>query len=472
MQAPPEPPEPPDQQGFLGHPRGMPFIVGAEAMDAFSFYGMQAILVLYLTKYLLLPAHSGHVAGLAWFRAAAETLYGPLSTNAFASAIQGLYAGFAFLTPIAGGFLADRLLGRTRTIVLGAALMSAGHLLMAFEASFLPALLFLLLGLGCFGSNIATQLGELYAPGDHRRADAFQLFSLGVTTTVIASPIICGALAEKYAWHWGFAVAGIGMLLGLCLYLAGLKWLPRPPPVVRGPRTPSARLRAGEGRAVLALVLLLPALALSMIGNQEIFNAYIVWGDATYDLVVFGYTMPVSWLVSLDAFLGAFIAVLVLVFWRWWDRRFRPLDEIDRVIIGAFLMAAAPLTLALASAEAAASGKRLGLAWGLAFHIINGIGFFNLYPVAQSLFSRAAPLALAGLMMGVFRLHLFAANILVGYLGGLLGTMNATRFWLLHAALVAGGGLLLLINKIIFGRVLAPATRPAPGAAPQAVAAD
>ena len=210
-----------EHPGILGHPRGMPFIVGAESMDAFSFYGMQALLVLYMTKYLLLPAHSGHVAGLAWFRGAAETLYGPLSTNAFASAIQGLYAGFAYLTPIAGGFLADRVLGRTRTIVLGAVLMSIGHFLMAFEAAFLPALLFLLLGLGCFGSNIATQLGELYDIGDHRRADAFQLFSLGITTTVIFSPIICGVLAEKFAWHWGFTVAGIGMLLGLSLYLAG-----------------------------------------------------------------------------------------------------------------------------------------------------------------------------------------------------------------------------------------------------------
>ena len=212
---------------------------------------------------------------------------------------------------------------------------------------------------------------------------------------------------------------------------------------------------------MLALVLLLPALALSMLGNQEIFNAYIIWGDATYDLVFFGHSMPVSWLISLDAFLGAGIAVLVLLFWRWWDRRRRPVDEITRVIIGAFLMAAAPLTLALASAEAAASGKRLGLAWGLAFHIINGIGFFNLFPVAQSLFSRVAPPALAGLMMGVFRLHLFAANLLVGFLGGLLGPFDATRFWLMHAGLVSTGGVLLLCNKLVFGRVLAPSTQPA-----------
>jgi POT family proton-dependent oligopeptide transporter len=461
-----------ERAGFLGHPRGMPFIVGAEAMDAFSFYGMQALLVLYMTKYLLLPQHAGQVAGLAWFRGAIEGVYGPLSTDALASAIQGFYAGFAYLTPIAGGLLADRVLGRTRTIVLGAALMSIGHFLMAFEVSFFPALFALLLGLGCFGSNIATQLGELYDVGDHRRADAFQLFSLGVTTTVIVSPVICGLLAEKFAWHWGFAVAGVGMLLGLGLYLAGLPWMPARPRAGRLPRATRVRLGAQERRAVLALVLLLPALSLAMIGNQEIFNAYIIWGDANYDLVFLGYSMPVSWLVSLDAFLGAGIAVLTLMFWRWWDRRRRPVDEITRVIIGACIMAAAPLTLALASAEAAASGKRVGLAWGLAFHIINGIGFFNLYPVAQSLFSRAAPPALAGLMMGVFRLHLFATNLLVGFLGGLLGRMDGQRFWLMHAGLVTFGALLLLLDKSVFGRILAPTANAESDTAPRAACAD
>jgi len=461
-----------DRSGFLGHPRGMPFIVGSESMTEFSFYGMQAILVLYMTKYLLLPAHVGHIAGFAWFKGAIESLYGPLSTNALASATQGFYAGFAYLTPIAGGFLADRVLGRTRTIVLGALLMSAGHFLMSFEASFLPAMLFLLLGLGCFGSNIATQLGELYEVGDARRADAFQLFQLGVNIAVIFSPIICGVLAEKFAWHWGFAAAGVGMLAGLGFYLAGLAWMPARPRAARLPRAARTRLVAEEARAVLALVLLLPALSLTMLGNQEIFNAYIIWGDATYNLVFFGHSMPVSWLISLDAFLGTPIAVLVLMFWRWWDRTYRPVDEITRVVIGAFIMAAAPLTLAIASAEAAASGHRVGLAWGLAFHIINSIGFSNLFPVALSLFSRASPPALAGLMMGVFKLHLFVGNVLVGYLGGLLGTMDGERFWLMHAGLVTGGGLLLLLSKVVFGHVLAPTTQMGSDTAAQSACAD
>ena len=441
------------QPGWLGHPRGTPYLVAAEAMEAFSFYGMQSLLVLYMIKHLLAPGHIGRIAGFGPFRAGLEHLYGPLSTPALASAIQGLYAGLVYLTPMAGGFLADRALGRTRTIVLGAVLMSAGHFLMSFESTFLVALACLLLGFGCFGSNIATQLGELYEAGDMRRADAFQIFQLGVTVAVIFSPIICGALGERVAWHWGFGAAGIGMLLGLAAYLAGLPAYPKPARVAARVRETA---QAGDMRAVLALVVLLPALMLAMVGNQEIFNAYVVWGDQNYNLVFFGQTMPVSWLISLDAFMGAGVALLTILFWRFWDRRRGPVDEITRVALGACIMAMAPLILALASAHAQASGQRVGLVWGVAFHLINSIGFVNLYPVALALFSRAAPPRLAGLMMGVFKLHLFAANLVVGFLGGLLGTMSGARFWLLHAALISGGAALLVLLRAAFRQVLAP----------------
>jgi POT family proton-dependent oligopeptide transporter len=431
--------------------------VAAEAMEAFSFYGMQSLLVLYMLKHLLLPGHVERIAGFVPFRSMLEHVYGPLSAPALASAVQGLFAGSIYLTPMAGGFLADRLLGRTRTIVLGAALMSAGHFLMAFEASFLPALACLGLGAGCFGSNIATQLGELYEAGDARRADAFQIFQLGLTIAVIFAPIICGALGERVAWHWGFGAAGMGMLLGLAAYLVGLPVLPQKPRPSRARRQARPKAEAAEMWAVLALVALLPALMLAMLGNQEIFNAYIVWGDRTYDLVFFGRSMPVSWLVSLDAFLGAGVSLLTIWFWRVWNRHCMPVDEITRVAIGAALMAAAPLTLALASAQATASGHRVGLAWGVAFHVINNVGFANLYPVAMALFSRAAPPRLAGLMMGVFKLHLFAASLLVGFLGGLVSTMSGTRFWLLHAGLIGAGAVLLVLLRAAFRQVLAPA---------------
>jgi POT family proton-dependent oligopeptide transporter len=425
---------------------------------------MQALLVLYMSQYLLLPGQIEHVAGFSLCRAAIEHLYGTLSAPALASAIQGLYAGGFYLTPIAGGFLADRVLGRTRTIILGAVLMAVGHFMMALPATFLPALLCILLGAGCFNSNLATQVGELYGPADLRRADAFQLYQLGVTVAVIFSPLICGTLGQNVAWRWGFCAAGGGMLLGLAAYLAGLPSLPAAGARRTRATAPPPRLTSAELKTELVLIALLPALMLAMLGNQEIFNAYIVWGDASYNLVFLGHVMPVTWLISLDAFSGAAISLLTILFWRAYDRRFGPLNEITRAAIGAAILAASPLILAAASAHATASHQRVGLAWGVAFHLLNSIGFVNLYPVGLALFSRAAPPALAGVMMGAFKLHLFAANVLVGWLGGLLTTMPGAQFWLLHAGLCAAGAALLLVFRLLFASRLAPARFQAVGA--------
>src|SRR4051812_41406753 len=284
---------------FLGHPKGLGYLAFAEGWERFSYYGMQALLVLYMTKQLLLPGHVENVAGFRPFRAAIEWAYGPLTPLALASAIFGLYAGLVYLTPIAGGVIADRLLGRTKTITIGALLMAAGHFLMAFDVSFLLALFCLLLGVGCFKGNIATQVGELYAPGDLRRADAFQLFLLGVQIAVIISPLVCGTLGQKVAWHWGFGAAGVGMVIGLIVYLSGRRYLPPDRARDATSRAGRPRLVAGEGRTIAILVALLPVLMLGVVGNQQIFDAYLIWGDANYDLLFFGRSMPVTWLISL-----------------------------------------------------------------------------------------------------------------------------------------------------------------------------
>jgi POT family proton-dependent oligopeptide transporter len=448
---------------FLGHPIGLGYLVFAEAWERFSFYGMQSLLVLYMGQQLLLPGHVENVGGFASFRATIESVYGPLSPLALASAIFGLYAGGVYLTPIAGGFIADRILGRTWTITIGAILMALGHFLMAFEFSFLIALACLLVGVGCFKGNIASQVGELYAPGDLRRADAFQLFLLGVNVAVIISPLICGTLGQKVAWHWGFGAAGIGMLLGLTVYLSGRRWLP-PDRVHQagadGVREQRPKLAPGEGRTILVLVALLPFLAFSALGNQEIFNAYLVWGDTNYDLNFFGQTMPVTWLISLDAFIASGTIMLSMAFWRWWAKRHAEPDEISKLAVGGLVSAVAPLLLALASAQEAATGHKVGLVWGLGFHIVNDIGFSNVFPVGLALYSRASPRAVVGIMIGIYYLHLFAANMMVGWLGGLLEKMAASQFWLLHAGLVAGGACVILLFRSLFGHLLAPTVDP------------
>ena len=444
---------------FLGHPRGLAWLSFSEMWERFSYYGMQALLVLYMVKQLLLPGHVENVVGFGLFRRAIEHFYGPLTPLALGSAIFGLYAGFVYVTPIAGGILADRFLGRTRTVVVGAVLMTIGHFMMAFEASFLLALLCLLVGVGCFKGNIATQVGDLYEPGDPRRADAFQIYMLGIQVAVIVSPLVCGTLGQEYDWHWGFGAAGVGMLFGLATYLSGLSWLPPEPKMVRGKaKAPRPPLGPGKWRIVLILALLVPVLALGSVGNQEIFNAYLIWGEANYQMVFFGMTVPITWLVSLDAVFGTVTIALTVLFWRWWATRRTEPDEMTKLTIGVGLAALAPLTLALASSIIAATGQKVGLGWGLAFELLNSFGFANLFPVGLALFSRAAPKALGGMMIGVFYLHLFIGNMLVGYLGGLLEKMPATAFWLLHAGLIGGAAVILIVVRGVAGRALAPAT--------------
>ena len=182
--------------------------------------------------------------------------------------------------------------------------MAVGHFLMAFELTFLFALLCLVLGSGMFKGNIASQVGALYKPDDLRRADAFQIFYLGINAGVIASPLVVGTLGETVGWHWGFGAAGIGMLIGLIIYVAGQKHLPEEHFSPQGAQSEPAerpKLERRDWPALIALLLLIPVLAIAVVPNNQIFNAYLVWGDEQFDLNFFGTQLPTSWLVTLDA---------------------------------------------------------------------------------------------------------------------------------------------------------------------------
>jgi proton-dependent oligopeptide transporter, POT family len=448
---------------FLGHPAGLGWLSAAEFWERFSYYGMQALLVLYMTHSVLLPGHVEHVVGFGPFRRTIEAVYGPLSPLALASAIFGLYAGLVYLTPLAGGLLADRVLGRTRTVVLGASLMTLGHFLMAFDASFLIAMLCLVLGVGCFKGNISSQVGDLYARNDPRRGNAFQIFLLVVQIAGIVTPLVCGTLGEVYGWHWGFGAAGVGMVFGMSAYLVGRYALPQEARLLRDDKVATSKairgpkLTKGDWRNVVVLVALLPVLALGIVGNQEIFNAYIIWAERSYDLKLFGHTMPVTWLLSFDGIISALTMVASVLFWRWWGQRRREPDEITKIALGTVLGATATLMLALVSFLIAGTGQRASLGWAVLFELLNDLGFANVLPIGLALYSRAAPKGITGLMIGVYYIHLFIGNMLVGKLGGLLDQMPGTSFWLLHTGLMTVSAAILLTVRVVAGRALAPA---------------
>ena len=443
-------------RAFLGHPKGLGYLAFTEAWERFSYYGMQTLLVLYMVHQLLLPGHIEHVAGFPQFQRLLEAInHRELAGQALASAVFGLYTALVYFTPFFGGLLADRLVGRTPTIVLGSSLMVLGHFLMAFDVSFIPALVCLMLGAGCVKGNIATQVGHLYSEADNRRADAFQIFYLGINAGVIAAPFVTGTLAEKVAWHYGFGAAGVGMAISLVIYLSGRKYLPpEPPRRGRGEAAASATpMSARDWRVTTLLLGMIPVLAAGVVGNQEIFNAYLVWAERKADLHLFGMPVLTEYLISVDSIFSAVTIAGMVIFWRVWKTRFREPDELGKMIIGSAFGAVGVAGLALGTILTPPGGK-VSFGWLLLFHLFNDIGFANVLPVGLALDARASPRGIAGSIIGLYYLHLFAANFLVGWLGGFLEKMPAVQFWLIHAALVGGSGVVLLAVKLLFGRML------------------
>jgi POT family proton-dependent oligopeptide transporter len=308
---------------------------------------------------------------------------------------------------------------------------------MAFDVTFLIALACLLAGVGCFKGNLASQVGALYGTTDNRRADAFQIYYLFINGGVIAAPLIAGTLGEVYGWHYGFGAAGVGMLIGLTIYLRGRKWLPPDSPIVEKSKgAAKIPLTHREKMGIIALLALLPVLTIAVIGNQQIFNAYLVWAEKTANLVCFGKKMPTTWLITLDSILSVSYLAGAVVFWRLWSKKFPEPAEITKLGIGSLIAVSGFLSLAAGAIIAASSGGSVSIGWLITFHLLNSIGFANVFPASLALYARVAPPALSATIIGIYYLAFFAANNLVGWLGGFLEKMPAIYFWLLHAALL------------------------------------
>jgi POT family proton-dependent oligopeptide transporter len=444
---------PATNRDIFGHPRGLFFIGATELWERISFHGMQAMLVLYMAESLLLPGHVENIAGFAGFRAAIEGLTGSLSPRALASQIFGLYVGLVYLMPVFGGMLGDRVLGRRRAVVLGALLMTAGHFCMAFERSFLAALLLLIVGAGALRGNLASQLGNLYSINDHRRDSAFQFYFGMLNTGAFIAPLVTGVLAQAYGWHYGFGFAGVGMLVGLVIYLSGARDLP--PDALRGAKRVRVKLRAEERRVVLVLVLMLPLLCLFWIAQSQIWNTYNLWARDHVDLAIGRWKMPVPWLQAVDALAVVVLVAPLLRFWRWQATRASEPDDVTKLGVGCLLFGAAIAWLAGGQLVAQATGK-VPLAWALAYHFLSAIGYLYVAPIAVALFSRSAPVSVNAMMIGTYYLSIFAGSTISGRLGGLYERLSPAEFWLLHAIIVAAGGLLILLFAARLRRELRP----------------
>jgi len=436
-----------DDRAFLGHPKGLGYLGFTEACERFSYYSMQTLLVLYMVNYLLKPGRMEHVVGLKWMQA---HIYHGIGGQPLASAIFGTYTALVYLTPIFGGIIADKWLGRHRTLIVGGVLMAIGHFLMAIQPAFLLALLALLLGVGAFKGNIATQVGALYGPNDLRRAMAFQIFYIFINVSVIVAPLISGTLGQKVGWHYGFGCAGVVMVLGLIIYLSGRRYLPAEERAVRTEERPVREpLSRGDWLCVLYLIILIPVLAVALLTNQEIFNAYLTWGDQQFDLTLLNHTS--SWLITVDATVSFAMLVAVAAFWKWWSINHREPDEIGKMIIGSLFTIAGGLALFMA-ALTQQPGEKISLAWPMVFEVCNSIGFAHVLPISLALFSKISPKQITATVIGLYYLSFFIANAVVGYVGGLYSSLPTTTFWLIHVASAAFGLVAFIIFKIAIGK--------------------
>jgi POT family proton-dependent oligopeptide transporter len=434
----------PSGRTFFGEPIGLAYLSFTEAWERFSYYGMTALLVLYMTQALFMPGHVENIAGFAALRHALESVFGPMTTLALASQIYGLYTGFVYFTPVFGGLIADRLIGRKIAVAIGAVLMSAGHIAMAFDASFLLALLLLITGCGLLKGNISSQVGALYAEDDaNGRTRGFSIFSMGINVGAVAGPLVCGLLAQRYGWHVGFGLAGVLMLMGLVTYLAGYHTLVEPPPsAVR------AEARASDGvtnwRVVATLIAVMALTIFHSIGYYENSNIGLVWINQHVDLDLFGFQVPVAWFNSIDPFVSIIFVPILIALWKWQDAHGGEPREIMKISIGAFMACAANVVLFIGCTIS----DRVSVLYPIAYDFLLGVAFLYYWPTLLALVSRAAPPGLKATLMGVVFLTLFIANIFVGWIGGIYEHVGPAKFWAIEASIAATGGVLaLLLNK-------------------------
>ncbi len=438
------------QKTFMGHPVGLFVLFFTEMWERFSYYGMRALLVLYMTSYLIHHIDGGaYVFGFATLRHALEMIFGPLAVQPLSSQIYGFYTGFVYLTPFFGGILADRIMGQKKTVVLGGLLMAVGHFMMAFESLFLLALFFLILGNGCFKPNISTQVGKLYAPEDPRRDGAFTIFYMGINLGAFFSPLICGTLGQIYGWHYGFGAAGIGMLIGLVVYLLGQSYL-APDVRIKAEATRSKTpLTAQEWKGIMGLVVLCFLNIVFWGVYEQQGNTIQLFADQNTDWHILGWEMPSTWFQSINPAFIFILAPILNMFWAWQAGRKKEPSSVAKMAMGCVLLGGAFLVL-LGAISGITATQKISFLWLVACTFIYTLGELYLSPVGLSLVTKVAPPRLVGMLMGMWFLSSFFGNYLSGYLGTYYEKMPKEAFFMMLTILgvAAGGAIFALGNPL------------------------
>ena len=440
-----------DDRALLGHPRGLGLLFATEMWERFSYYGMRALLVLYL------------VNALKWDTARAANLY-------------GTYTMLVYLTPVIGGYIADRFIGTRRSLVIGSIIISLGHFTLAFPGmtTFYVGLGLIIIGTGFFKANVSTMVGQIYREGDPRRDSGFTIFYMGINLGAFLGPIVCGGLAQgsRFGWHYGFAAAGVGMVLGLIMYLWGRdKYLPGIG-VMPSRRDPATRessashvtsdpgsnailhgaigvvgggvvgwlLGSGNLLGMMMGMVIGAALAVSMLGSHGeerrrvvalfivVFFVIFFWAayeqtgrsmnlfaDKNTDLHVGSFNMPSSWFQSVNPFVILIFAPIFAAMWTSLGRAGHEPSTALKMVLGLALLATGFLFMVIGGSRAD-TGILVSPFWLVAAYTFHTWGELCLSPVGLSYVTKVAPARFASLLMGVWFLANAAANKIAGAL--------------------------------------------------------
>lgn len=410
---------------WFGQPRGLVVLFMTETWEKFSFYGMKALLIYYMIRHLQF-------------------------TQADASLIYGAYTGGVYLTPIFGGLIADRWLGRRRAILIGGTLMALGHFTLAFESSFFPALVLIALGNGLFLPNLPSQVGDLYGEHDPRRGGAYNVYYAGVNLGGMLAPLVCGTLGELYGWHIGFGAAGIGMCLGLAIYTLGSRHLPADRP---GPAPAERAAATTPARTGSFVPLLLVALAVVVFRSayEQSGNTLAVWVETGVDRQLGGFSVPMTWVQSLNSLFVLLLTPFVIGNWRRAATRGREPAALSKMALGAAGVGLSYLALALLIA--AHGSAPVHILWLVAFFVLYPLGELYILPVGLGLFARLAPRGMGATVIAAWFLASFGGNLLSGVVGRAWAALGPAGFFVAVAAIAGLSGAALLALKPALRRV-------------------
>ncbi len=418
-----------EKSNWFGQPRGLTVLFLTNMWEQFSYFGMRALLVYYMTTTMLFGQEK-------------------------ASSIYGFYTAFAYFTPIIGGTIADRWLGKRRAVIIGAAIMAAGHFMMAFQPAFYFALATIALGNGLFLPTLPSQINDLYKADDPRRPWAYNVYYVGVNLGAFLAPLICGFLGESYGWHWGFGAAGVGMLAGLVIYVWGQPYLP----VERNEAEPvlPAGKQTHRGRDTVLLLLGI-GLAVTIFRGayEQIGNTFALWMRDDVDRVIGGVEIGAAMFFSLNPLLVMVMTPLLLARWKKQAEQGRELSPTQKMACGALIVAASYLLIA--GAEAFSGGGRAHWLWLLTYFVIFTLGELYILPNGLGVFARLAPPKLGATTVASWYLAIFSGSLLAGQVGRLWSHLGHIQFFVLLAAIASAAAILLYLLDRPTRRILAQA---------------